>query len=436
MSASRRDFLIGCSTAIAALAGSRLTSLSFAAPGAAAVPGDDNILVVIFLRGGMDALHLLGPVNDPNYIAARPENLRLTNSALQLKTSSPDLDFRLHPNAKPLKELYDGKSLAFVHAAGLTDGTRSHFEAMDIMERGFSGAGGGGGAGGGMMGMSGMTPAPTGSRSNLGSGWLTRFALAANLSGLLPAASANGATPNSLLGYAPAMPLRDLPEFRFPGSKEQLAAVRRLYAGTDPLHASAIAALTAFDTIQSKLQRNPDGSPVAYKPATDYGDSDIANSLKTVAHLIKLDLGLRLATVDFGGWDTHQSQSYHFPILVQQLSTALSGFYNDLSKQHAKLTVVVQSEFGRRLKANQSNGTDHGHGGIMMLLGGAVAGGQLLGNWPGLATEQLDARADLAVTTDFRHVLSQTLQHRFRLDNPATVFPNLPANPNPLPLFT
>jgi len=446
---TRRDFMIGCSSAIAALAGSRLVNVSFAAPAGAEGAQDTSarILVVLFLRGGMDALHFLAPVNDKAHLAARPANLRLSDNgddkALPLSSAIPNLDFRLHPAAHLLKDLYESKDLAFIHACGITDGTRSHFEAMDLMERGVPGSGSptpGMGMGMGGMGSGGMSGKPPSAKSaprqNLATGWLTRYAQQIPGKGLLPVASGNSALPNSLLGFGPAMPISNAAEFRFQGSGEQLAALRKLYSGQDPLHASGTHALSAFDAVQSKLPKNPDGSNKPYSPDhnADYGDSEIGRSLRSVAQLVKMNLGLRVATVDFGGWDTHLSQTYYFPILVKQLSTALHAFYNDLSAHRSKLNIVVQTEFGRRLKANLSNGTDHGHGGVMMVLGGGVRGGQILGKWPGLATHQLDSRADLAVTTDFRSVFAEVLTARFNLADSTPLFPNLAPSP-PLGLY-
>ena len=453
MSPNRRQFMIGCSSAIAALAGSRLVNLSFAAPGQASgltASGDtasDRTMVVIFLRGGMDALHFLAPANDKNYIAARPADLRSVDAGkdagLPIESAVAGLDFRLHPEAHLLRDLYVGKELAFIHACGLTDGTRSHFEAMDLMERGVPGSGSptpgmGMGMGMGMSPGAGLKPSgQSAPRQNLSTGWLTRYAEQLKDTGLLSVASGNSALPNSLLGFGPAMPIDDANEFRFRGSGEQLAALRKLYAGNDPLRASGIRALDAFDAVQSKIPRLEDGSASDYVPenGSDYGDSEIGRSLRSVAQLVKMDLGLRVATVDFGGWDTHIGQDYYFSILVRELSQAMHAFYNDLSAYRSKLNVVVQTEFGRRLKSNQSNGTDHGHGGVMMVLGGGVRGGQILGQWPGLATEQLDSRADLAVTTDFRSVFAEVLTSRFGLNDASTLFPNL-APSKPLGLFS
>ncbi|MCB0043636.1 MAG: DUF1501 domain-containing protein, partial [Caldilinea sp.] len=155
---------------------------------------------------------------------------------------------------------------------------------------------------------------------------------------------------------------------------------------------------------------------------------------------IKMQLGLRVATVDFGGWDTHENQGNdgrgYFADHLNELSRALNAFYTDLSNAGGtdytqRLSVVVMSEFGRTFKQNASRGTDHGHGNLMMVLGGQVNGGQMLGAWPGLALEQLYDRRDLDVTTDYRRVLSELLIRRLGNPNLGYIFPNF-SNYEPL----
>jgi uncharacterized protein (DUF1501 family) len=402
--------MIGCSAAIAAMAGSRILNLGWASPLLAAGPSGQGQLLVVFLRGGMDGLNFVAPANDPDYIAARPITMRLAdagpNAGLPLGNAPAGLDFRLHPQAGSLKEIYDSGQLAFVHACGLTDGTRSHFEAMDLIERG---------------------AAKQGAKQNLANGWLTRFLAQQQIAGsaILPAASGNGSVANSLLGFAAAMPVPDAGAFRFNGSPEQLTALRDLYKGDHPLQVAGARALNAFDAFQARLPKAPGGEAIPYTPENhaDYGDSDIGRSLCSIARLMKMDIGLRVATVDFGGWDTHQGQAGIFNALAAQLAKALGAFYNDVSRCHDRLNLVVMSEFGRRLKSNQSDGTDHGHGNVMMVIGAGIAGGRIHGRWPGLATEQLDNRADLAITTDFRAVLADLLTARFDVKDLDGIFP-------------
>lgn len=408
MDTSRREFLIGCSAAIAAY-GSR--SLVHAGVAPIRTDGPSDVLVVVFLRGGMDGLHLLAPVDDRDYIEARPINLRIPDAGdqagLELAGGPDGHDFRLHKSAAAIKELYDGKQLAFIHACGLTNGTRSHFEAMDLVERGVSDT----------------------SQQKLSSGWLTRHlqSLSGDDSVLLPAFSGEDSLPTSLLGYSRAAAARESTRFGLWWGNAQREALDKLYTEGTPLYERARATLSVLKAVHEKLPKRGNGEVEPYKPRRDakYPGGPLSQSLQTVAQMIKLDLGVRVATVDYGGWDTHQNQSYLFPVRTRELSESLAAFYRDVSDHHERLTVIVHSEFGRRLKANKSDGTDHGHGAVMMVMGGSVAGGRIHGRWPGLATEQLDSRADLAVTTDIRQVLGEVILKRQGNPKLGTVFPGL-----------
>jgi uncharacterized protein (DUF1501 family) len=166
-----------------------------------------------------------------------------------------------------------------------------------------------------------------------------------------------------------------------------------------------------------------------YTPDYPYPNNSFGNSLKLIAQTIKLDLGLRVATVDLGSWDTHENQGVgengYYSNMVDILSRGLHAFYNDLPNHVNKLTVVVMSEFGRRLGVNASNGTDHGHGNVMFVLGGKANGGKIYGKWPGL--EDLDQDQDLRITTDYRTVLSEILMRRMGNNKLGVVFPGLNA---------
>jgi uncharacterized protein (DUF1501 family) len=141
-----------------------------------------------------------------------------------------------------------------------------------------------------------------------------------------------------------------------------------------------------------------------------------------------------VASVDFGGWDTHVNQAQELPPLIEQLSQALAAFWADVGASRGNVHVVVISEFGRRLRANDSGGTDHGHGNLMLLLGPKLRGGRMFGTWPGLDNANLDQGADLAITTDYRRVLAEVLT---RLEGPMThsgetldpVFPGFAESP-------
>jgi uncharacterized protein (DUF1501 family) len=149
-----------------------------------------------------------------------------------------------------------------------------------------------------------------------------------------------------------------------------------------------------------------------------------------VARLIKLDVGLTAASVDVGGWDTHENQQGRFQNNVQRLSGGLGAFWNDIAAYHNRVTLVAYSEFGRRLRANKSGGTDHGRGGVMIVMGGGVKGGRILGPWPGLEEAALEERVDLAVKTDYRHVLTELLDYHGGAPVNAAVFPGYKAPPH------
>lgn len=411
MKYSRRKFLVGCSAAVAAMAGSRVSNLIFAADSAAA---RRDIFVLIFLRGGCDGLNLVAPTDDRFYVAARSQETLVSDhgdaKGLPLKSGLGKVDFRLHPKAGALKELYDSNALAIVHACGLTNGTRSHFDAMDLIERG----------------------AADSKNKSLSSGWLARHLISIGAGGLLPAVGASSTIPDSLLASPHAVAVPDPGAFSLQTDERQRQILRELYKGNAPIHRAGSNTLHALDVVAKKLPRDDSGNPPPYTPdhQADYGgegaSTELATALQTVARFIKMDVGLQVATVDYGGWDTHVYQGGIFSGLVEGLSRGLGTFYRDLTNYQNRLTVLVMSEFGRRLKANESGGTDHGHGNVMLLLGGNVNGGRMFGSWPGLSTEQLDDQADLAVTTDYRMVLSEILVRRLANPKLGQVFPQIP----------
>lgn len=406
---TRRGFMVGCSTAIAAMAGARLSYVALGNP--AAEPNQD-ILVVIFLRGGMDGLSAVFPIagNDRGFYEENRGNIAVpvtgTNAALPLT------DFLgMHPAGAPLHSLYQAQKLAVVHAAGLTSDTRSHFDAMQYMELG--------------------TP----DSKSATSGWLTRHltsapGLPSDL--IMPALSVGNMQPTSLAGSTEAIGMTSPSSFTFNGhwryNDKMRQSLRQMYSGDTWLHSSGIETLNAIDVVEY-------GDPGNYTPGNGalYPGGGFGDSLKTVAQMVKLQLGLRVATVDLGGWDTHEYQgdggTGYFASQFGQLASGMAAFFTDLSNDNGtdhtkRITLVVMSEFGRTFKQNASRGTDHGHGNLMLVLGGTVNGGQVYGQWPGLATEQLYDRRDLQITTDYRRVLSEILIRRLGNPNLGYIFPS------------
>ncbi len=289
---------------------------------------------------------------------------------LILPPALTDADFRLHPAAAELHQLFGAGDLSLIHATGLTEATRSHFDAEARIERGGTGADG---------------------------GWLARWLAHAAPEGPLPVLAVGAAAPESLRGAraAVAPQLSDL--MLLPGNGWSPLLRARLQAGFGahgPLAATVGDMLALSDLLQGRLWQSNTGQARPYAPTVDYpGDSALSAPLMTVAQAIKEGLGLRVATVDYGGWDTHDNQAPQFQGLLRGLSAALMAFWRDLGPRQRDVAVVVQSEFGRRLRTNDSGGTDHGRAGAMMVLGPQARGGRLLGRWPGLANGALEEGA-------------------------------------------
>jgi uncharacterized protein (DUF1501 family) len=400
------------------MAAGKVSELIFADEAQAA--GTDEIMVVVFLRGGCDGLSLLSPYDDGVYRTARGDlalPLSGVNAPLRLDPRNPSYNtssFGLNAKMPQLKDLYDQGRLALVHACGLDDDTRSHFDAMDYMERGTPGV------------------------KTTGSGWITRHVQSIGATpGLIPAVAAGSEAPASMLGYNGAVAMSSANSFNLNthwryNTKElnypMMKVLDSFYPGTgrNPLDG---AGKRTLDTIKAIRAANPG----TYTPraGVSYPGGSFGSALKTVAQVVKMEQGLRVATVDFGGWDTHEGQANsdgngYLPDRLGQLSEGLFALTADLVDYLGRLTIVVMSEFGRRLGRNASNGTDHGHGNVMMVIGGNVNGGRIYGNWPGLAN--LDQGQDLHITTDYRVVLGEIIYKR--LGNPAlgAIFPGLTAD--------
>ncbi len=391
----------------------------------AAAANTDRILVVLHLRGGCDGLNLLSPASDAQFIEARASDLRVaaegTDKGHEVRHMQPGApEFRLHASAGALGELVDSGHLAFVHAAGLPDTTRSHFVATDMIERGV---------------------ADNAGLNRSTSGWLTRATSAVAPDAAIPSVSAAPAPSGAWQGDARVISVADLNNgLVAPGGVQAGKVLNALYARA--LSNTAVSdagrlTLASMQTIDARLTRDAHGKVVPYAPdaGVNYeAASEFGRPLRTLAQLIKMDLGLRAATIDLGGWDTHEYQAGRFKNQVERLSQGLGNFYNDLASYHDRLTVVVLTEFGRRLRSNRSNGTDHGRGSVMLVLGGDVAGGRIYGKWPGLKAEELEEGVDLAVANDYRQTLSEAVA-RWRVRPGPELFPGFTPGP-PLSLFS
>lgn len=401
MNVSRRDFLKGMTAAgVVGLSTRLFPSWMPRMAFAQSDRGTRDVLVVIFQRGGMDGLNAVVPYGEgAPYYDKRPTIAIPEGEVVDLNGF-----FGLHPAMGALKEVYDMNRLTVIHAAGSPDPTRSHFDAMEFMERGIPGD------------------------KITGTGWITRHLTTAAWQNDSPfrAIGMGAMVPASLRGTASALSLRSIADFHLQGRADQLAGIQRTLAGlytiqapTDLLTAGAASVFGTVDLLQQL-------SAVDYSPANgaEYPDSEYGMGLRQIARLIKADVGLEVATVDIGGWDTHDQQGGSdgmMAYLLAEFAQGLAAFYADLADYMDSVTVVTMSEFGRTASENASRGTDHGRASVMMVMGGGAQGG-VYADWRGLTSDALD-EGDLAVTTDYRDVLAEVLT--LRVMNPALdqIFP-------------
>jgi uncharacterized protein (DUF1501 family) len=393
---SRRGLLQGAAAGAAGLAmPGLLPRVALSSDGGP--PAGDQLLVV-FLRGGMDGMTAVVPYHEAAYHDARPQVHVPAGSVLNL-----DGRFGLHPALAPLRPLYQQGHLAIVHATGHSEETRSHFESMDAMERAAD-----------------LTTSVT-------SGWVARHLQTVGGDGALAAAAIGTRTPASMRGTSAAA-LATLASFQLVArSDEEIerleAALRATYQPITSTAAgrSGLTTLAAVDRVQAIVKQK-------YVPAhgVTYPTTPFGRDLAQVAQLVRAEVGLQAAAVDVGGWDLHVAMGGadggQMASQLRMLADGLAAFWTDLQDRAGRTTVVVMSEFGRRLQQNGSGGLDHGHGNCMFVLGGGIAGGRVHGRWPGLAPAQLD-QGDLAVTTDFRSVLAEVVQKRLANPHIADVFP-------------
>jgi uncharacterized protein (DUF1501 family) len=358
--------------------------------------GDNpRTLVVVFLRGGADGLNLVAPLEDDGYYRARPRIAITKKEAVPL-----DKFFGLNPLLKDLEPAYKDGALAIVHNAGSEDGTRSHFEAQDLMEHGGLVAG----------------------------GWLGRFLrFRPNATaGALSAIAVSKELPECLRGAPSATVMHSIDEFTLGANSSALQReLERLYLGHRDTLGSA-----ARDTLGG-LRRIEKLRATRYEPqrGAEYAYDEFGQGLKQVARLIKAKVGLEAASVDLNGWDSHLNQAALMNPMMTRLGRGLSAFYRDMGAAMATTTVVVMTEFGRRVVENSAFGTDHGRGGVMFVLGGGIQGGRVVGTWPGLTDSVLEGPGDLPVVNNYRNVLAQVLQRHGASDDFSKIFPDFEMKP-------
>ena len=394
---TRRIFLRGSAVV---MAGAGIAP-SWLARAAANTNGRKKVLVALFQRGAADGLNIVVPFGDKSYKDLRP-TIAIAEPGSQ--NSAIDLDgyFGLHPQLQPLKDLWDRKQLAIVEATGSPDSSRSHFDAQDFMESG------------------------TASRS-IGDGWLNRaLAPATPETSPLRALSIGSQLPLTLRGDRAAIAVANGQNFGV-GNPDAARLLEKMYART----ADARLETTGKDAFAAmKMVQSISNAP--YTPANNaqYGPGgDLGRSLQQIARFIKADVGVEAAFADIGGWDHHGNEPGQLFGLLTQYSNAIKAFSLDLGDRLDDVVLVTMSEFGRTAKENGDSGTDHGHGSVMMVVGGSVAGGRVYGKWPGLASEQLFEGRDLAATTDYRDVLGELVSRHLGQKDLSRVFPGYSVGP-------
>lgn len=376
MNNTRRNFL----TSLGA------SALDFLIPSARAGLSNSHTLVCIFLRGAMDGLNTVIPYGDSAYFDKRPE----LSIAAPGEGADNAIDltgfFGLNPAAAALKPVYDAGDLAIIHATGAPFANRSHFQTQLEMEHGFAG-----------------------SRNNV-KGWMARHFLSHPQPALddfpFRAIAIGNALPESLRGARAASALNNVTGYDLvpDSSADFQGLLQSLYADHgNPFSQQAartFQAMQALDYYNPALYTAEDG---IFYPTTGLG-----RSLLQTAQYIKSGMGTEIFCLNMGGWDHHDDLKPRLADKLSELSDALSIFYTDMGERMNDITVLIMSEFGRRVAENASAGADHGYGGVMFAMGRKVNGGRVYADWPGLADHQL-RDGDLAITTDYRTVIGELL---------------------------
>ncbi len=405
MSISRRLFLKNGAFALASIGVGPMfgpTFLRSTAFGETTAQKRKKTLICIFQRGAADGLNIVVPHGDPNLYTHRG-GFAVARPSKSDAQSALDLDgfFGLHPALASFMPIFKDGHLAAIQACGSPDGTRSHFDAQDYMEAG--------------------TP---GDKRAPG-GWLSRAVLAcpedrAKLASGGPfravAMGCDNGLPLSLQGDLGALAIPDLASFgigikNLKGKGLNVGGANGVVDGFESIYDSAVGDVLhgpgkeSFEAIAALNKLSP-GSYTAANGAV-YPNGRFGQSMKQIAQLVKADVGVEVAFAEMGGWDTHTTQANRLTQQLRDFGQGISALYRDLGDRMSDVVILTMSEFGRTVRPNGTNGTDHGHATCFFALGGDVQGGKVLGHWPGLAPEQLYENRDLALTTDFRAVFGE-----------------------------
>ncbi len=371
----------------------------------------DQTLICIFLRGGADTLNLIVPYGDDLYYKLRPTisiapptaNESATDVAVKL-----DDFYAFHPKLRPLLPLFKEGRLAIVQSVGSDNTSGSHFEAQDQMEHGES------------------------QNHVIGGGWLGRHlrSRAGREMTPLSAIAISPTIPESLRGAPSASALKSLDEVQIKNPRAVSQALTAMYgAEVGLLSQPGRATLDLLNRVE-RLR----GKPYQVENNAAYPEDDFGSGLREIARLVKARVGLEAASVDLGGWDTHFFQGTTGGLQAEQidlLGRGLAAFDADLSRERERVTVVVMTEFGRRIYENSSLGTDHGRGFAMIAIGSRINGGKVHGDKPDLKTEDetLLGPSGLPIIFDYRSVLAEVLSGVIGNHNLHRIFPGFQSQP-------
>ena len=402
---TRRRFLAGVGMAGVAALGTQLVTTRAAF---GATTGTDRTLIVVFLRGAADGLRILQPMTSDlglDHLQAVRGKLALGGSAIALGAES--LGWGLNPALQPIAPLLDSGELAFVPAVSTPDLSRSHFASQQLLEKG---------------GAPGATD-----------GWLNRTLAQLGPGTTFRAVAEGSELPLSMTGPQTALGMSAVKDFVFPGwdgiRAASQQAVSELYRGMGGTLGQdvpiAMGALATAATVRG--DSGPQNGAV-------YPSGGFAGALRDLAAMLRTEVGLQVATVDVGGWDTHTDEVNDLDRNLAATAKALQAFLTDLGPERRKrVTVAVMTEFGRRVAMNASGGADHGHGSVMWLLGGGLARSGVFGNWTPLAPAVLD-NGDVPGLNNPFDVLGELVQKRLGVGSLSTIFPG--RTPAPLGAFT
>jgi uncharacterized protein (DUF1501 family) len=391
---TRRRFLAGLGlVGVAALGTQLVTSrLSFSRADTAS----PNTLIVLFMRGAADGLRILVPnaasLGLADLQAARPALIPATGTLLPLPGAA---GWALNGNLSPLLPYWSSNELAFVPAVSIENLTRSHFAAQQLIE--------------------------SGGVSTLSSGWLDRTLDTMGPGTTFRSVADGGSLPAALAGDQVSLAIQSLANFSLDwapgGVPANQSALVNLYRST-----GGFLGQDAPDAIAASIQAAGFATGAPQNSAV-YPAGNLSTSLQDLANLLRAEVGLQIATVDVGGWDTHTSEVSELDPNLHTLAGSLAAFLQDLGPvRRSRVTIAVMTEFGRRVAQNASGGTDHGHGSVMWLLGGGLKAAGVYGAWNGVAPSVLDS-GDVPLLNNAYDVLGEALQSRLGIGSVSAIFP-------------